>query len=153
MDVGQFEVVQPASYQPVEPPDSFGETYGDRLSGQLLQFKLEGLPAHSTYHQLVLTFGPLFEYRDKMIAQYVECGGASPLPIRDFHTRNKWLTYRKPKAPMPGKHNGFKRLNTVCDPTFEFFAQPLKPKTVIFQLYPIYFLVTHRLKEDIPINI
>ncbi len=62
----------PASYQPVEPPDSFGETYGDRLSGQLLQFIREGLPALSTYHQLVLTFYPLFEYRDKMIAQYIE---------------------------------------------------------------------------------
>lgn len=77
MDVGQLEVVQPASHQAVEPPDSFGKTYGNGFAGQLFKLSLKGFPALRTHHQLVLAFDPLFEYWDKMIAQYVECRGAA----------------------------------------------------------------------------
>ena len=73
MDVGQFEVVQPPSYQSVEPLDPLVKTHGNGFAGQLFKLTLEGFPALRTHHQLILTSGPFLEYRNKMISQYVEC--------------------------------------------------------------------------------
>ncbi len=47
------------------------------LGVSFFKLSLEGFPALRTHHQLILTSDPFLEYRDKMIAQYVECRGAA----------------------------------------------------------------------------
>gem|GEM_PF-1790738 len=54
MDVGQFEVIQPASYQAAQPLDSLVKAHGGRFAGQLLELTLEGVPTLRTHHQLIL---------------------------------------------------------------------------------------------------